>query len=389
MSQPPQNLSADIRCLIDEGYEVEIRALHLLVHHVPYLDSARQVKFGILISKLSFAGDRVQWPGTNGDHIAYFTGDFPCFPDGRPMEGLRHQSNPITLVDGLVAQHSFSNKPPGNYIDYHHKMTRYVEMLSDQARAVDPSAKAITHKLIELGDEHSVFVYPDTNSSRAEITAVSNRLSGLKIAIIGLGGTGAYVLDQAAKTPVEQIHIFDGDLFAHHNAFRAPGAPAMETLHDPPLKVDYFAERYSQMHRGIKVHRHYVSSETVTPLAEMDFVFICVDKPLAKRVIFDYLEAAGKPFIDVGMGLQLVDGQILGTARATLSTPANRNTARQAVSLVDDGDDVYSTNIQVADLNMLNASLAVIRWKKLYGFYHDRNQEFHSTYTIDSHMLTE
>ncbi len=121
----------------------------------------------------------------------------------------------------------------------------------------------------------------------------------------------------------------------------------------------------------------------------MDFVFICVDKPLAKRVIFDYLEAAGKPFIDVGMGLQLVDGQILGTARATLSTPANRNTARQAVSLVDDGDDVYSTNIQVADLNMLNASLAVIRWKKLYGFYHDRNQEFHSTYTIDSHMLTE
>ena len=68
------------------------------------------------------------------------------------------------------------------------------------------------------------------------------------------------------------------------------------------------------------------------------------------------------------MGLQLIDGQILGTARATLSTPADRNTARQVVSLVDGGEDIYATNIQVADLNMLNASLAVIRWKKLYGF---------------------
>lgn len=386
MSQPPQNLSADIRQLLDEGYEVEIRASHLLVHHVPYLDSASKVRFGTLISKLAFAGDRIQW---SGDHVAYFTGDFPCYPGGKPMEGLRHQSQPIALEDGLVAQHSFSNKPPGNYRDYHHKMTRYVEMLSDQARAIDPSAEAITHRLIEFSENRSVFVYPDTNSTRAEISAVSAKLSGMKIAIIGLGGTGAYVLDQAAKTPVEEIHLIDGDVFAHHNAFRAPGAPTMDTLRNPPLKVDYFADLYSQMHRGIKGHGDYVTAENVTLLSGMNFVFICVDKPVAKKVIFDYLEAAGKPFIDVGMGLQLVDGQILGAARATLSTPSNRNTARQAVSLVDDDEDVYATNIQVADMNMLNASLAVIRWKKLYGFYHDRNQEFNCTYTIDSQMLSE
>jgi hypothetical protein len=34
-----------------------------------------------------------------------------------------------------------------------------------------------------------------------------------KIAIIGLGGTGSYVLDLAAKTPVKEIHLFDGDKF--------------------------------------------------------------------------------------------------------------------------------------------------------------------------------
>jgi hypothetical protein len=31
-------------------------------------------------------------------------------------------------------------------------------------------------------------------------------------------------LDFVAKTPVEEIHLFDSDVFLQHNAFRAPGA---------------------------------------------------------------------------------------------------------------------------------------------------------------------
>jgi len=39
-------------------------------------------------------------------------------------------------------------------------------------------------------------------------------------------------------------------------------------------------------------------------------------------------------------------------------------------------------NIQVADLNCLNATLAVIRWKKMCGFYFDLKHERYSSYTI-------
>ncbi|WP_318271316.1 ThiF family adenylyltransferase [Sphingobacterium cellulitidis] len=46
------------------------------------------------------------------------------------------------------------------------------------------------------------------------------KLERQKIAIIGLGGTGAYILDMVAKTPVKEIHLFDGDSFDQHNAFR-------------------------------------------------------------------------------------------------------------------------------------------------------------------------
>jgi hypothetical protein len=40
-----------------------------------------------------------------------------------------------------------------------------------------------------------------------------------------------------------------------------------------------------------------------------------------------------------------------------------------------------------ADLNALNAALAVIKWKKLACFYQGLDHEHHSTYTIGGNML--
>jgi hypothetical protein len=50
-------------------------------------------------------------------------------------------------------------------------------------------------------------------------------------------------------------------------------------------------------------------------------------------------------------------------------------------------DDEYATNIQIADLNALNALMAVMKWKKLSGFYQDLKREFNSTYTINTSQL--
>jgi hypothetical protein len=54
---------------------------------------------------------------------------------------------------------------------------------------------------------------------------------------------------------------------------------------------------------------------------------------------------------------------------------------------VHDGDDDYDTNIQIAELNALNATFAVIRWKKWCGFYADLEHEHHSVYTITTNGL--
>jgi hypothetical protein len=47
----------------------------------------------------------------------------------------------------------------------------------------------------------------------------------------------------------------------------------------------------------------------------------------------------------------------------------------------------FSKNMQIAELNALNAALAIIKWKKLYGFYQDQSKEFNSVYSINDGVL--
>ena len=87
-----------------------------------------------------------------------------------------------------------------------------------------------------------------------------------KLGIVGVGGTGSYVLDLTAKTPVKEIHLFDGDRFLQHNAFRSPGAPSADELRALPYKVDYFEKIYSKMRRGIVPHAYHLDASNVAQL---------------------------------------------------------------------------------------------------------------------------
>jgi hypothetical protein len=109
-----------------------------------------------------------------------------------------------------------------------------------------------------------------------------------------------------------------------------------------------------------------------------------------KKLAIRKCEEMGIPFVDVGMGLELVDGSLGGILRVTASTPDMRthvHGGRISFGGAGDENDLYATNIQVADLNALNAAMAVVKWKKIRGFYRDLEREHHSTYTTDGNML--
>lgn len=385
MSQRLINRSPDLKRLQEEGYDIEIRQNHLLVKGVPYVSANKEIKLGTLVSTLNLAGDVTAPPDT---HVAMFTGEYPCDKNGAALNKIFLGNARTDLGGGLWVDHSFSSKPTNNYPNYYEKMATYVAILSDQAKAIDPEVTATTFPTAVDEGSESVFNYADTATTRAGIGRVTQKLQGWKIAIVGVGGTGSYVLDLVAKTPVSEIHIFDGDKFSQHNAFRSPGAPSLDELSLGLQKVGYFQEHYSRMHKHIIPHDCYVDASNVDLLQEMDFVFICIDRSAPKKFIIGKLKELDVPFVDVGMGVYLAGDSLGGITRVTTCTKDKKDHLENHISFADiEGDDAYAQNIQIADLNSLNASLAVIKWKKTCGFYVDFDCEYHSTYTIDGNFI--
>jgi len=387
MSQQLIDHSKDLKQLVDEGYNLEIRSNYLLVKNIPYVTSDKKVAHGTLISNLDLAGDITTRPKS---HVVRFAGSYPCNTDGSEIAQIKHQTITQVVDDKITTNHSFSNKPREGYTNYHHKMTTYIAIISGPAEAIDETVTAKTFPIIETNEEESVFVYRDNASSRADINLITSKLELGKVAIIGLGGTGSYILDLIAKTPIQQICIFDGDKFSQHNAFRAPGAPSIEELKTEPFKVDYLKGIYSKMHRNIVTCKDFIDETNVVQLKEMDFVFLCIDRGRVKKIIIDQLESCDIPFIDVGMGIERANNKLFGLVRVTTSSKEKRDHVKgnNRISLLaEDDDGEYSSNIQIADLNSLNASLAVIKWKKMFGFYADLENEHHCLYAVDGNNL--
>jgi hypothetical protein len=388
MSQQLINHSPDLKQLRDEGFEIEVKGGYLIIHHIPYINSSKEIKYGTLVSELTLIdGKKTAVPST---HVIYFIGEHPCNKDGTIITPIKNSSQDITLCEGVTVNHLFSNKPTNGYPDYYAKVVRYIEIISAPAKSLDKKVIAKTFRVSKDENEDAVFNYLDTNSSRANINMINSKFKGQKIAIIGLGGTGAYILDLIAKTPIQEIHLYDGDEFLLHNAFRSPGAASSEELEMKKYKTQYYSEIYSKMHKYVFSHNYYIDELNIDELNQMSFVFISIDKDSVKKSFIDYFLKQNISFIDVGLGVNIVEDCLIGTIRVTTGTQHKNDHIFNRISCGDDLNNEYSTNIQIADLNSLNAVFAVIKWKKLCGFYQDLRKEHNSTYSINvSQLLNE
>ena len=378
MSQKLINLSEDLKRLQNEGYEIEVKNGYGIVSHIPYIKSDGEIDYGTLVSKIAFCGDKAKY---DGNHVMYFSGEQPYHADGSEIIQIKHSDN-NTILAGVNIKRSFSSKPDKNYEDYYEKFVSYANIISHPAINKDSTVTAKTFRKV-VTDEQSTFQYVDTNSSRAGIDNCNMKLLDKKIAIIGLGGTGAYLLDYISKTNVAEIHLFDGDVFCQHNAFRSPGAASKEIFPNNIKKVQYYKENYQQIHKNIIGHDAFVDESNVNLLENMDFVFLCVDSGFARKIITDFLVIKEIPFIDTGMGLQNINNTINGQIRTSVFDKTNYNTISMYLNFDEDGEDVYNTNIQIAECNALNAAIAVIEWKKYFDFYSDANSQFQSIYSIE------
>lgn len=385
MSQQLINHSEDLQRLLDYGLVMDIRDNFLFIYRVPYLTSSKEIKYGILVSRLQLAGHKTQ---ANPEHTAYFAGEVPCKLSGKPLNIINNANTQI-IAGGFEVNMYFSSKPkPRGYTDYYHKIMTYVNMLSAPAKALDEKVTEKGKKM-DLSEEDSAFNYADTNSNKPELLELTKKFHGQKIGIIGIGGTGSYILDLVAKTPVDEIHIIDGDWYYNNNAFRSPGAASIDDLMIPQKKVDYYYSIYSKMHKNIIVHPEYLTENQFDILKLLTFVFINIDKGEIKKKIIEFLQAHKIPFIDSGIGVDIKKGALTGLIRNTTSTEFKEDHFWDSpyISYAENPDNEYDKNIQIAELNLLNAGFAVLKWKKLLGFYHDLTGEHNMFFRINANKI--
>jgi hypothetical protein len=164
----------------------------------------------------------------------------------------------------------------------------------------------------------------------------------------------------------------------------------LDQLQNIPKKVDYFYGVYNAMRTGIVCHPYHLDANNIVELKNFDFVFVSVDDGISRGLICNHLKVSGIAFIDVGMGLKKDSGMmnISGQCRTTLCTPSKQDHIDTYLDMHDNREEaLYASNIQVADMNALNAMFAVIRWKQYFGFYTDSEQAHNLSFAIGFQSL--
>ena len=233
------------------------------------------------------------------------------------------------------------------------------------------------------------FKIPNTFEARAGIVQVQDRIRGQIIAIIGLGGTGSYVLDLVAKTPVQEIHVLDDDYMDWHNFMRAPGAPIdeeIEVRHNRCLrKVDYYHPKYASLREGIYLHAIRVDSKSTfdkfLSAHPIDFAFVCIDQltegdSSRQDVVYSALSEAEVPFIDSGVSITVEDHAVSGAVTTSFHHGGSMAWKDAIPNSKVEGDVPGYRNVQLPEVNALAASLAVMEWRRRTGQYVSKAASF-------------
>lgn len=359
----------------ETGYLIDFIGGYLVFFGLPYLDQDGKLQHGDWVSPVDLNGQVID-PPTN--HQAWWRGSRPHDQQGRQLK-LGGGADKVTVSDDLITDFSFSyklldeNGAMRAYRSFDEKVQTYLDTITAPALAAYPQATPLRAIAIKAAAQGSPLRYPDTMSSRYHINDLSALLCGKRVAIIGLGGTGSYILDFLARTHLAQIALFDDDKVHVHTIFRFPSFIPNAIGR---LKVEVLSQHYDQWHGGIDGIPERITAENVERLKDFDFVFVSVDDGPARRLIIDWLSANGVPYVDCGMGLNRSAVGLSGFVRVTggdrKAFDDNVGTVRLPVENAK--EDEYRKQAQITELNALNATMAVIRFKQHFGLL-DREDE--------------
>ena len=388
MSSSPIDHSPDLQALVDRGYSLELRGAYLVVKNIPYLQSSSgDLATADLVTSLDLTPENITRQPS--DHTIWWTGGVPYHADGNSLEGdVSCDTWPTgrDLGEGLTAYMQWSLKPleAGTmrpYIDYREKIQTYIDEVSAYADALHPGAlEAARAGEDPITISSTRFKYLNTSTYRYGLKGVERPIEDEVVAVIGVGGTGSYLVDILAKTNIKELHLFDDDILEQHTAFRLAGAAHIEEIGGTRTKVAWHKQRYSAVRdEGVFANETKVFGDAKDLLEKFTTVFIAVDDLACRREIQAQCNQLGVFHVSVGLAVEVEgqdNNQLGGSLKVETGIHLPPRPTENAQS--DHAQPQAYGNVQTAELNMLGAALAIVEWKAKVGIYRSERSQYDS-----------
>ena len=194
-----------------------------------------------------------------------------------------------------------------------------------------------------------------------------------RVAIVGLGGVGAWIADFVVKADPLEVHGWDYDCIEPKNILRMPGGL------DPDVwigrqKADWFHETYSLIHSNVHGHNVKIIHENVQEVIEKStFAFVAVDDDDDRMVVCDKLASAGIPFVVSGLSLERKEKRVKVSIRI-VTAHVGVSTWKEAIPQVGRvGQDDYGSH-DLPDVYSMAAGWAIQSWRKMRGQFRQENR---------------
>lgn len=158
---------------------------------------------------------------------------------------------------------------------------------------------------------------------RALGAAGQARLRNLRVAIVGLGGTGSQIVQQLAHLGVRDFILVDDDRVDLTNLPRLAGARWWDATFRT-RKTQVAARQIRRLGRGAVVRRiaGLRSREALHALRGVDLIVGCVDNDGARLIMSEFAAAHLVPYLDIGVSITRVDEDAWIGGRVAFHVPS-------------------------------------------------------------------
>jgi len=139
------------------------------------------------------------------------------------------------------------------------------------------------------------------------------KLSKIKVGIVGVGGIGSQVSQNLAYLGINNFVLIDDDLVEKSNLNRLVGALPDDAKNKKP-KVDVAGKVIAGINPEAKIEKYLQNlryAQVLDALAKTDYLFGCVDNDSARLILSELSSAYEIPLIDSAFEIRVKDHKII------------------------------------------------------------------------------